>query len=109
MDSILEKRLRNLSTQNDILRQAEGDYLLNDAGKKSMEADIFLLMTGTVAEKEAKVHASEEYVMYMKALAESQTKFNFERRRYEILNNAFIAELNTYKIESPLIKKGGST
>lgn len=106
MDSILAQRLRNLTTQNTTLREAEGEYLLKDAGKKTMEAEIFLtVITGTVAEREAKTYTTEEYKTYMRELSELHARYMFERRRFDILDKAFIAELNTYKIDNSLINR----
>lgn len=108
MDSLLASRLNNLNDQNDKLRQAEGEYLLKEAKRKTMEADILLTtMASNVAERQAKVHINEDYIVFMKELADLETKFNFEKRRYEILTNAFYSEHSTYKREMSLINNEG--
>lgn len=107
MDSVLHERLSHLSTQNDRLKQAEGEYRLKEAQKKSLEADLYLKSEGkNVAEREAKSYSSEEWKSFSRELSELQTKYNFESRRFEILMNAYYGELNTFKRDETLIKKG---
>lgn len=106
MDDLLRQRLNTLSTQNERLKQAEGEYLLKDAGKKSMEGDVFSLMTaGSVKEREMMMYASLEYKDFMKELSQAHAKYNYERRRWDILLNAYYGELAQYKKEMDLIKK----
>lgn len=106
MDQELREKLINLDLQNEILREAEAEFLLKDAGRKPMEADQFLtVVTGSIAERQAKAHTTEEYIAYVKDLAEVQAKYLFEKRKYSILENAFYAELNTFKREMGLIDK----
>jgi hypothetical protein len=108
MDAILSERLNNLSAQNKALEGVEGRYLLKEAGRKTMESDIYLSSAGgNVAERQAKVHTNPEYRTYMKDLAELQSRFNFEKRKYDILSNAFYSELACYKREMGIIQKGG--
>lgn len=109
MDSILATRLNTLNEQNEKLRQAEGEYLLKEAKRKTMEGDLLLSIAkeGTAAEKAALVHTNEDYKSFMGELAGLETKFNFEKRRYEILTNAFFAEHSTFKREMGLIQKEG--
>lgn len=108
MDKLLADRLNLLNKQNDKLKQAEGEFLLLDAEKDSFKATLFLVSMGeSVKEREAKAMASSEYSSFMKALAEKENAFHHERRRYSILENAFYAELSTFKNEMQLIKKEG--
>ncbi len=106
MDSILKERLNNLSAQNKVLEQAESAYLLKEAGLKPMEADEFLTVIGSVAERQARAHTTEIYIAYTQDLAKLKAKYNFERRKFEILDKAYLAEYLTLKRESTLIDRG---
>ncbi len=106
MDSILKERLNNLSTQNKTLEAAEAQYLLKEAGLKPMEAEEFLTVIGSIAERQAKAHTTEMYVEYVKELATLKARYNFERRKFEILDKAYLAEYLTLKRESTLIDRG---
>lgn len=108
MDSLLAKRLNYLNDQNEALKLAEGQYLLHEAKRKTMEAKIFAAAQGSsVKDREAFVHTDHEYIEFMKELAELETKFNFEKRRFDILTNAFYSEHSTFKREVGLIQKEG--
>lgn len=105
MDANLLSRLSDLNAQNDFLHQAEGEFRLQDAKKKTIESDIYLITVGgNVAERQAKVFANEDYASFMKELAQKETAYNHEKRRYDILLNAYFGELAQYKKEMDLIK-----
>lgn len=109
MDSLLASRLNNLNDQNKLLEHAESAYRLHEAKRKTTEADLFLSIAdgGNVAEKQAKVHSNQDYLAFMLELSDLETKFNFEKRRFDILQNAFFAEHSTFKREIGLIQKEG--
>ncbi len=109
VDSVLGSRLNLLSAQNDKLHQVEGGYLLQEAKRKTMEATIFMTASGgSVKDRESMVHADVEYVKFMEELSKMESRFNFEKRRYEILLNAYYGELACYKREMGLIQKEGN-
>lgn len=106
MDDLLRHRLNQLTEQSERLKQSEGMYRLQEAKRKTMEADLFLTISeaGNVAEKQARVHAHKEYIEFMESLAKFETQYNSDRRRYEIFLNAYFGELAGYKKEMDLIK-----
>ncbi len=109
MDRELADRLNNLNAQNDRMKQAEGEYRFKEAERKSFEAGLILSSTGkSHAEKSTQAQADQRWHEFQTDLAQLETEFNFQRRRYDILMNAFYAELNTFKREDELIKKGAS-
>lgn len=106
MDSVLAGRLNNLNAQNEALRQAEGEYLLKEAKRKTMEADLYReTQEGSQVTKMMEVYRMGDYKDFVEELAKLEEKFNFEKRRYSILENAFYAENSTFKNEMQLIKK----
>lgn len=106
MDDLLRHRLNQLAEQSERLKQSEGMYRLQEAKRKTMEADLFLLLESkvSVAERQANVHGNEQYVAFMADLAKFETQYNSDRRRYEIFLNAYFGELAGYKKEMDLIK-----
>ncbi|MES2874471.1 MAG: hypothetical protein V4708_12160 [Bacteroidota bacterium] len=110
MDSTLSRRLNALNEQNDKLTKSEAIALELDAQKKVIYSQLLLKLLDpalNMATKEAKVYASQEWQDFINGLVAAESSKNSDKRRYEILNNAFIAELNTYKREGSLIDKGG--
>lgn len=72
-----------------------------------LAAQLFLKADGkNVAEKEAQVYASQDWIDFSRGLAEAQSKYNHERRRYELRIKAYDAEHLTMKVEAPVIKRG---
>lgn len=109
MDTRLKERLNALSDQIDKLRKAELEFLTLDAHKRVLAAQLFLQAEGkNVAEKEANVYSSAQWKDFSSGLVESESKFNHERRRYELQLKAFDAEYITYKIDATAIRKGVS-
>ena len=109
MDDLLRTRLNQLQDQSQLLKQAEGSYRLQEAKRKSLEADLFLATSGkSVAEREAGVFASDVYKEFMADLARLETNFNHHRRRFSILESAYLAEYASYKIDANLIRKEGN-
>ncbi len=108
MDSVLANRLNLLNAQSDKLRQAEGEYRLHEAKRKTLEGELYLMtVASNVAEKTAKVHANEEYSNFMRELAKLETEFNHQRRRFSILESAYLAEHATFNREAKLINRQG--
>lgn len=93
--------------QNDILRQIEGEYNLKEAERKPLEATLFLSFDGSVAKREARAYASIEYQDFMRELAALQTRFHFEKRRFSILESAYLAEHASFNREAKLINRHG--
>lgn len=106
MDSILAKRLKDLSRQNEKLKEAELMFRQLEASKDSLWGQLFLKQEGgSIAEREAKASASKEWSDFMAGLAVAESKFNYERRRYDVLGNVYIGELNSFKNDVKVIKK----
>lgn len=107
MDKLLGKRLNLLNKQSEKLAQAHGEFLLTEAGKDSLKAELFLAQPADLSQKdrEARALSDEKWRIFMRHLAEKETAFHFEKRRYSILENAYYGELATYKNEMSLISK----
>lgn len=108
MDRVLADRLNSLNEQNEKLKRAEGNFRQLEAHKDVLWAQLYLRAEGkNVAEREAVVAASDDWRNYVTGLSNAETEYNYERRRFEILSQAYIAELNTYKQEAGVIRKQG--
>jgi hypothetical protein len=108
MDTLLGSRLNALNEQNDKLQKAEAQYLELEAHRKVLFSQLYLAAEGkNVAEKEANVYVSDDWKRFIGGLIAAETRFNFERRRFEILDKAFLAEYSTLKREADLIPKQG--
>lgn len=108
MDSILAKRLNDLNDQNKILEKVEREFLFLEANSKVLFAQLFLKSEGSDSEsRKSAVHSSQEWIDFISGFVDMESSRNKEKRRFEILMNAFIAELNTFKREGSLIDKGG--
>lgn len=57
--------------------------------------------------REANVYSTQGWRDFIDGLADIESAKNKEKRRFDILMNAFIAELNTFKREGALIGKEG--
>lgn len=106
MDVKLRKRLEKLEEQIDALRAAEKSFLALDAHRKILAAELFLRAEGkSVAEREAVVFSSDDWIAFSNAHVEAESSFNHERRRYELRIKAYDAEHLTLKTETPVIKR----
>lgn len=107
MDSLLGMRLNNLNDQNKILEHAEGSFLLQEAELEALGESIFLSNAdyGNVAERKAIVRTNPDYTALVAVVIDLKKKFNFEKRRFDILQNAFFAEHSSFKREAGLIQK----
>lgn len=109
IDSLLSERLNALNEQNDVLREAEGAFLELDANKKALLAQLTIKAQGkSFAEREALALASDDWRDFRAAHVAAETTFNFERRRFAILESAYLAAHATYKNEEQVIRKGGA-
>lgn len=109
MDARLNDRLEKLADQIDLLREVEKAFLELDAHKKVLAAQLFLGAIGkNVAEREAHVYASGDWMNFCAGLVEAESAFNHERRRYELQLKAYDAEHLTLKTEVPVIKRQGA-
>jgi len=106
VDQRLNDRLEKLADQIDILRLAEEAFLELDAHKKVLAAQLFLKAEGrSVAEKEAVVYASQDWINFTLGHVQAESAFNHERRRYELQLKAYDAEHLTLKTETPVIRR----
>lgn len=109
IDALLAEQLNKLNEQNEILRRAEALFLDLDASKKALLAKLTIDAAGkSFAEREALALSSADWAAFRIAHVEAETAFNFERRRFAILENAYLAAHATYKNEEQIIRKGGA-
>lgn len=100
----LAARLNKIHQQASVVRDAEAAFRQADATKKSLFAQAFLKTDSSlsVVARESCVYASLEWETFMKELAAAETEYNFARMRFDILKDAYYAELNTFKREAGL-------
>lgn len=106
MDKRLYGRLSKIEKQIELLKIAEETYLTLEANKEILRAQLFLRAEGkSIAEKEALVFSSKDWIDFSKGLVKAETERNHEKRRYEMRLKAFDAEYTTYKIEAQGISR----
>jgi hypothetical protein len=106
VDSRLNERLEKLADQIDLLKEIESTFLELDAHKKVLYSQLFLKTDGkNIAEREAQVYASADWVNYVNGLIQAESALNHERRRYELKLKAYDAEHLTLKTEVPVIRR----
>lgn len=109
IDSLLAERLNALNAQNDVLRMAEIIFLELDANKKALLAQLTIAAQGkSFAEREAHALASDDWAKFRAAHVQAESAFNYERRRFAILESAYLAAHATFKNEEQIIRKGGA-
>ncbi len=109
IDSLLSERLNALNAQNDVLRAAEGLFLELDANKKALLAKLTIDAQGkSFAEREAIALSSKDWANFRAAHVQAETDFNFEKRRFSILESAYLAAHATFKNEEQIIRKAGA-
>lgn len=109
IDTLLAERLNALNEQNDALRMAEFVFLELDANKKALLAQLTLKSEGkSFSEREAHALASSDWALFRKAHVQAESDYNYEKRRFAILESAYLAAHATYKNEEQLIRKGGA-
>ncbi len=108
MDSNLRERLNRLEEQHEklapiivLLKQLEGE-------EKSLWGKLYLQVDGTVAEREAKVYSSVDWINFSKVLQAVKSDFINEMRFFEIRQKAYDAEHLSLKVETPVIKRQGA-
>lgn len=109
MDNRLAGRLSKLSKQIEALKQAEEKSLMLDAHEKVLFSSLFLQYTGSVAEREARAYATDEWKNFAKGQALAKVEMNMARRQFELIDKAFQSEYLTYKIEATAIQRGVET
>lgn len=108
IDSLLAEHLNKLNEQNERLRAIEGVYLELEGNKKAMLAQLTIQAQGkSHAEREAIALASEDWKAFRAAHVEAEVAYNFEKRRFAILESAYLAAHATYKNEEQIIRKSG--
>lgn len=109
MDSRLEARLRKLEAQILKMREAESVFHKLEAHSDVLFSQLFdKLKQGSIAEREAKVYASQDWIDFAAGLAQSKTDYNHERRMHELQLKAFDSEYITYKVEESAIRRQGA-
>lgn len=92
-----------------MLKRAEESYLEMEANKKPMLAQLTLTAEGkSFAEREAKALASDDWKRFSMGLVAAESQFNFEKRKFSILENAFFAAHSSYKLDERSIRKAGA-
>lgn len=108
MDDLLKKALRRLDDVSEELRKSEHLYLELEANRKPMLAKLTVESPGkSHAERETLAYQKKEWTDFAKGLALAESDFNYAKRKYSILENAFFAELAGFKREIGIIKKHG--
>ncbi len=106
MDDSLRDRLIKIDEQTKKLYEVERMFLLLDAHKRVLAAELFIKAEGkNVAEKEALVYSSQDWINFSKGLAEAESSFNYEKRQYELKLKAFDACYLSYKQEGAAIRR----
>lgn len=109
MDDRLYKRLEKIEESIDNLRKAEREFLQLEAHRKVLAAQLFITAPGkNVAEREAQVYASNDWINFTNGHVRAETDFNHQRRMYELRLKAYDAEHLTLKTETPVIKRQGA-
>lgn len=109
IDRSLAECLNELWAQNEVLKSAERLYLELEGNKKSMLAQITARMDGkSHAEKETKALASQDWRDFVSGHVEAETAFNYERRKFDILDKAFYAAHSSYKLDERSIRRPGA-
>lgn len=108
MDSKLRARLEKLEEQHHVLCPIVEMLKELEANEKPLFSKLFLQTKGTVAEREAMVYASEDWVNFSRGLNDVKAQFINEQRWFEIRQKAYDAEHLTLKTEVPVIRRQGA-
>ncbi len=108
MDSNLRKRLDRLEEQHEKLIPIIQRLKELEHAEKPLWAKLYLGTKGTVAEREAQVYASDDWINFSKALHDAKSDFINEMRFFEIRQKAYDAEHLSLKVEVPVIKRQGA-
>lgn len=108
MDRGLAERLNALNEQNDRLKAVEAQYLALEANRKSLLGKLISQQPGkSFAEREMQAYASAEWIDFAKGLADVEADYEFEKRRYDILDKAYLADHLSAKLDGETIKRQG--
>lgn len=108
MDSQLADRLNALNDQNDALRKTEEAFLRLDAEKKALLAKLTTKADGkSHSEREANALASQDWADFSLGLALTESEYQFDKRRFAILEKAYLAEHASFTREARLITRQG--
>jgi hypothetical protein len=106
MDARLEERLLLWHQHIEKLRDVERQYLELEAHEDVLFSELYLLVEkGSVAEREARVHANQEWKDFQKGLVAAKSAFNHERRILELKVKAYEAEYLERKLEAEAVQK----
>ena len=105
MDRSLADRLNDLWAQSEKLREAEETYLTLEANRKPLLAQLTLAAEGkSFTEREAKALASEDWRRFMGGHVHSEVALNHARRKWEMLEKAYLAEYASFKLDDRSLK-----
>ena len=105
MDIRLESELRKLHEQSELFEKVERDHFKLEAHEDVIWSQLFIRTTGTVAEREASTYACQDWIRFSEGLAESKSRFNQQRRMWEVGLKRFDAEYLSFKIQNEAIKR----
>ncbi len=107
MDDELQRIIRMLYHQNDVLGVARFKYLDMEAERKHFEATIISGLGGVShAARTAAAQAMQPWLDFHKKLARLEAEYEFQKLKYEVLGKEFLAVHLTLKLDHDTIKKG---
>lgn len=109
MDRTLADRLNQLNKQNQVLKEEEKIYLELEANRKPLLAKLTIKAEGkSFSERESIALASPEWRDFAQGLVIAEVQLNYAKRRYEILDKAFLAEYSSMKLDGNTIRRGSA-
>lgn len=106
MDPRLHDKLTRWHEQIVTVGKTERDFLLLEANEKPLYSKLFLDAHGkTIAEKEALVYSSSDWLSFSNGLAEAKAATNHEKRVLELKQAAYQAEYLGSKTEDTAISR----
>ena len=92
MDDRLRQKLASWHKQIEEVEAKEGQYLQLEANEKPLFGSLFLAATGkSIAEKEAQVHASQDWRDFKRGLVGAEVEYLKSKRMLELKQAAFNA------------------
>jgi hypothetical protein len=108
MDRLLAGRLNELTRQNARLREAESLFLRLDAEKKMMLASLTSQAEGkSHAEREGRAMLTKSWEDFARGHAVAESNYQYEKRKFLILDKAYLAEHASFTREAGVIKRHG--
>ncbi len=108
MDRTLADRLNELNKANDALADAEANYLTLHANKDHLLARLTTKAEGkSHSERETNALASQDWIDFATGLAAAEATYQKMRRRFSILEKAYLAEHASFTREAKLINRQG--